>query len=172
MPFCPECRAEYRQGFDTCANCHVELVEEVDLPAVMSDDEIIASMKEEDLTSVARGTLEWCREVQQKLLEQRIPAVIREAEDVVAAAGHMLILQVIIRQQDLERAAAAFDEELVDALERDGLAGDALTLGEQPEDEEAEDEDGPLACPACGSTKPLKKGECRDCGLYLGEDEE
>lgn len=31
--FCPECKAEYRPGFDRCANCNVELVE--DLAAVV-----------------------------------------------------------------------------------------------------------------------------------------
>ena len=159
MPFCPECRAEYRKGFTTCANCDVELVEEMDLPEVMSDAEIIASMTEEELISVARGTLEWCREVQQKLLEQRIPAVIREAEDVVAEAGHMLILQVVIRKQDLESAAASFDDDLVDALERDGLAGDALTLGDEAEDEEpGEEEDVPPACPASPKTLRVSWG--------------
>ncbi len=27
--FCPKCRAEYREGFDTCADCQVALVEEL-----------------------------------------------------------------------------------------------------------------------------------------------
>lgn len=27
--FCPKCRAEYREGFDTCADCQVPLVEEL-----------------------------------------------------------------------------------------------------------------------------------------------
>ena len=27
--FCPKCRAEYREGFDTCADCQVSLVEEL-----------------------------------------------------------------------------------------------------------------------------------------------
>lgn len=31
MPWCPKCKTEYRPGFDTCADCHVPLVDE--LPA-------------------------------------------------------------------------------------------------------------------------------------------
>lgn len=32
--FCPECRAEYRDGFSECADCHVELIPELaPLPA-------------------------------------------------------------------------------------------------------------------------------------------
>jgi hypothetical protein len=27
MTWCPSCRAEYRPGFDTCADCHVPLVD-------------------------------------------------------------------------------------------------------------------------------------------------
>ncbi len=27
--FCPKCRAEYREGFDTCTDCHVPLVQEL-----------------------------------------------------------------------------------------------------------------------------------------------
>lgn len=27
MPYCPSCLTEYREGFDTCADCHVPLVE-------------------------------------------------------------------------------------------------------------------------------------------------
>ena len=28
MPWCPNCRTEYREGFDTCADCQVALVDE------------------------------------------------------------------------------------------------------------------------------------------------
>ncbi|HEU4753511.1 MAG TPA: hypothetical protein VFU47_10430, partial [Armatimonadota bacterium] len=34
MPFCPECRSEYREGFTRCADCDVELV-----PALPGSDE-------------------------------------------------------------------------------------------------------------------------------------
>lgn len=27
MPFCPNCRCEYRSGFIQCSDCHIELVE-------------------------------------------------------------------------------------------------------------------------------------------------
>jgi hypothetical protein len=37
MPYCPECRSEYREGFTVCADCRVELVSEI--PDI-SDDEI------------------------------------------------------------------------------------------------------------------------------------
>jgi len=37
MPWCPECRTEYDEGFDTCADCHVPLVEEPPKAALALD---------------------------------------------------------------------------------------------------------------------------------------
>ena len=34
--FCPKCRAEYREGFSLCSDCHVDLVE--DLPPLDEDE--------------------------------------------------------------------------------------------------------------------------------------
>lgn len=30
MPWCPKCKAEYREGFTKCSDCKVELVSELD----------------------------------------------------------------------------------------------------------------------------------------------
>ena len=30
MPFCPECKSEYRTGFTDCADCQIPLVEKID----------------------------------------------------------------------------------------------------------------------------------------------
>jgi len=35
--FCPLCKAEYREGFSRCANCHSDLVSSLDLPEVRSN---------------------------------------------------------------------------------------------------------------------------------------
>ena len=38
MPWCPECRTEYREGYSICADCHVPLVDELhDLPDMESE---------------------------------------------------------------------------------------------------------------------------------------
>jgi Putative prokaryotic signal transducing protein len=52
--YCPECRSEYREGFDTCADCKVALVAELppepeeecaDLVTVLSaQDEVVVSL--------------------------------------------------------------------------------------------------------------------------------
>ena len=176
MPICPECRSEYRREIMHCPTCDCDLVEAVDLPELLSDDEVLAALSEDELVSVARGPVEWCREVQDKLLAERIPAAIRQVDDEVAAAGHMLILQVIIRSDDGLRATAVFDKELRENLGRDGLEWSGMLndpRGDQEgegADEEASEAEGPMACPACQSTEKLVDGECPDCGLYLGEE--
>jgi len=30
--YCPKCKCEYREGFTECADCHVELVEQLEIP--------------------------------------------------------------------------------------------------------------------------------------------
>lgn len=174
MPFCPECRAEYRKGFHRCARCDVDLVSEDALPEMLTDEEVIASMASEDLLPIIRGSIEGCRETQRKLLEARIPAAINEAQDEVAEAGHFRILQVVVRKEDAERALQVLNFEWVEDAQREGLLGDVeiagpdgLDAGDGAQGEE-EDDDAEPACPACGCTKPLKKGKCRDCGLHLG----
>jgi hypothetical protein len=173
MPFCPECRAEYRTGFDRCARCDVDLVSEDKLPEMLTDEEVIASMAEEDLLPIIRGSIEGCRETQRKLLEARIPAAIHEAQDVVAEAGHFRILQVVVRKEDAEQALQVLNLEWVEDAQREGLLEDLEISGPEGLDAvdgaagEEEDDDEEPACPACGCTKPLKKGKCRDCGLHL-----
>ncbi len=182
MAFCPECRAEYRKGFDHCPSCDVDLVDEVELPELMTDEEVIESMAEEDLVAIVRGSSTGCLETQAQLLAQRIPAAIHESQDVVAEAGHVRILQVVVRKEDAERAQEALNQDWVGDAQREGLIGDVDFIAgddsdsdpdsdsdSDPDSEDGEaDEDEQPSCPACGCDKPLKKGKCRDCGLHLG----
>jgi hypothetical protein len=52
--FCPKCRAEYREGFNTCSDCHVELVEDLppleeDQPEFVNFVEILATYNPADI---------------------------------------------------------------------------------------------------------------------------
>lgn len=51
MPYCPNCRAEFRAGFDTCADCKVPLVRELDLPATSAPPEALAVVVRTDPVS-------------------------------------------------------------------------------------------------------------------------
>jgi hypothetical protein len=188
MSFCPECRAEFRKGFDHCPTCDVDLVAADELPEMLTDEEVIASMAAEDVTPITRGSIEDCRETQRRLLEARVPAAIHEAQDVVGEAGHFRILQVVVRKEDVERSVEVLQLDWVEDAQREGLMeemrrsdddskssgegdgeGDGEGEGEGEGDGDGDGEEEPEpACPACGCTKPLKKGKCRDCGLHLG----
>ncbi|MCE5199311.1 MAG: DUF2007 domain-containing protein [Armatimonadota bacterium] len=39
MPYCPECRYEYRPGFTTCPDCNVELVDELPKEEFLGSEE-------------------------------------------------------------------------------------------------------------------------------------
>jgi hypothetical protein len=46
--FCPQCKAEYRQGFTRCADCDVELVYELPAAAIVSVEPVDPGDPEED----------------------------------------------------------------------------------------------------------------------------
>ena len=43
--YCPKCRAEYREGFDTCFDCETALVQELPTKEKQSKSEVIAEGK-------------------------------------------------------------------------------------------------------------------------------
>jgi hypothetical protein len=50
--FCPKCRAEYREGFHTCSDCNIELVDElppIPEPEFINFDEILATYNPADV---------------------------------------------------------------------------------------------------------------------------
>ncbi len=50
MPYCPECGAEYRKGYEECTDCGVELVEDED--ELFPDDEEAAGDEDEEIPEV------------------------------------------------------------------------------------------------------------------------
>lgn len=43
MGFCPKCKSEYREGFDTCYDCGVDLVDKLELEQVIEEEEKASS---------------------------------------------------------------------------------------------------------------------------------
>lgn len=180
MPVCPKCRAEYRSGITQCAHCEVALVAEGDLPDIMSDEEIIAAMSDEELVTVFEGPLAALRPVHDKLLAAGIPAALREGEELKTEMGLFIKLSLVVRKDDVTRVAELVGEEYRESLAREGLLDDTMDrhlgadragggngAGDQGEGGEEPAETTP-ACPACGCTEPLVDGECPECGLFLG----
>jgi hypothetical protein len=53
--FCPKCRAEYREGFSTCADCNVELVDELlpePEPEFVEYEEVLATYSQTDIALI------------------------------------------------------------------------------------------------------------------------
>ncbi len=169
MPFCPNCRAEYQEGYTTCSTCGVDLVDSLDdVPEPITEDNAVEFLRGKKLAVLVRGDLDSCKEVCAALLNEQVPAIIAPYDEDVPAARLAMLLDVLVAEEDVERAVSLLQLDWHDMLKRDGLQ--LLGFGGQGEDEG--EEDGPLACPACGSTKPLVDGYCPDCGLYLGGEEE
>jgi hypothetical protein len=78
--FCPECRAEYRAGFKTCSDCHVDLVDE--LPAASA---VAVTASDANLQQVWNGaSQEDCVMYCTELREAQIPyQVIQHHQQVV-----------------------------------------------------------------------------------------
>jgi len=160
MPFCPRCRAEYREGIETCSTCNVSLVDSLEgVPLPLSEETVATLLEGKELAMLVRGDMSTCKEIHQALLDEQIPALMLPPDDDVGHAGLSMVLDVIIAEEDQDRAVAVLQRDWADMLKRDGLFWPAT-------------EEGVMACPACGSTAPLVDGCCPDCGLYLGDAEE
>lgn len=163
MPFCPRCRAEYREGFEICGTCNVELVERVeDIPEPLTEERLVELLKDRKLVAVVRGGIEACKEVLGALLQEQIPAVIRTPEDTGSFAAVAMVLEVVVPEEEIPRAAEMLQADWHDMLSKDGL--DFALAGISREVDEEEEP----ACPGCGSTEPLEDGVCPECGLNLG----
>ena len=165
MPFCPRCRAEYREGFEICGTCNVDLVERIeDIPEPLTEERLAELLKDRKFIPVVRGGVEACKEVLEALLQEHIPAVIRTPEDAESFAAVAMVLEVAVPEEEIKNAAELLQADWHDMLSRDGLdfalAGMSQEMGEE--------EEGEPACPGCGSTKPLENGVCPECGLNLG----
>jgi len=58
--FCPQCGAEYREGFDQCSDCQVALVEQAPPEAVVEYGNVVTVLETADraLLMVAKSVLE------------------------------------------------------------------------------------------------------------------
>ncbi|MFH2035482.1 MAG: zinc ribbon domain-containing protein [Candidatus Zixiibacteriota bacterium] len=78
MPFCPKCRAEYREGFTFCSDCDEELIDEL----VPEDNEFLEE-EMKDWVALVRLTSPQYAEMIEEVFEQKdIPIVI------LSGAGH------------------------------------------------------------------------------------
>jgi hypothetical protein len=101
MMYCPECRAEYREGFTKCADCGVRLVDE---PSSVPPSELEFVDLEEVLTTIDYGQIALAKSI-----------LDAEAIHYVAHGEHSHSLQssipvrFLVAKEDVARAREVLD---------------------------------------------------------------
>ena len=87
--FCPDCRGEFREGFERCAMCGTDLVDALPLRDEGRDGDLVAALESNDglLVSATRSALE----------NQGIPVVVQGEE----AQGLPPLNAVVLRRTEL-----------------------------------------------------------------------
>lgn len=170
MPFCPECRSEFREGFETCAPCGVSLVIELapEIAVGGTVEEIEAAVEAGTAVVIAQGNHQAVGQMRILLADRRVPAMVIGDPDSCVDGGVCTVFQVVVAPGGVEPARAALAEHYQDMIVAQGL--DLAAAGAAVELESGED----IRCPACNEEfRPtsVADAECPDCGLFLGVPE-
>lgn len=125
----------------------------------MTEREALEQLEDSEVVPCAQASLDYCKELQRTCLDADIPAMIARPES-CDTGGCSPRVQLLVREQDLERVATMFNQEWLAMAEREGT----VTPSQHVPIAEPE---GELPCPACGTAAPLVSGACSDCGLVL-----
>ncbi len=162
MPYCPECREEFRDGFTHCQRCQAVLVHDRLAEDPFADPRAMAELlRGRDLVPAFKGTPAGIGELRDALAGQRIPSVAASPGECGASCTPELLL--LLDGGDVERAETFFHEH-----HRPSLAAEfvhCIVAAGEEEDDAA----GDGLCPACGAAaRPDGEGCCSECGLFLG----
>lgn len=106
MPYCPECRYEYRDGIARCADCDAPLVET--LPA--RSDRMHRPLR---LIELYSGPSPEVRILEEALRQEGIPSLVRPVEPLVALVGKLvpaMFSQLLISVEDYEEQRRVIDD--------------------------------------------------------------
>lgn len=114
MPFCPSCRAEFRQGFTRCNECDVPLVAELSLPGAGSEE--VAGARRQALqivsTSSDKGEATFIRDL---LDNAGIPSVIEQTPTDQSGLfpgvnSGSVPVRLLVREEDYSAAKEILDQ--------------------------------------------------------------
>src|SRR5713226_9516756 len=106
MPYCPECRYEYRDGVTRCADCDALLVEA--LPS--RSDRMLRPLR---LIELHCGPSPEVRILEEALRQEGIPSLVRPVEPLVALVGKLvpaMFSQLLIAVEDYEEQRRVIDD--------------------------------------------------------------
>jgi len=150
--FCPECRCEYRAGFDTCADCKVALVD--DLSAVPE-----RTAPAPRPTRAIGSLVDYCGFF---TLEEA-----REARDLLR--GHRIVSEIAIREAPESSPDGPIREEFWIRFASSDLRAARTLLGPVEAEEESSGGIATRPCPECGSDVAAGESFCARCGARVGE---
>ncbi|MBN2499096.1 MAG: hypothetical protein JXR96_31195 [Deltaproteobacteria bacterium] len=156
MPFCPECLAEYREGFTHCSSCGVDLVDKLPEPINLSEEAIKEALEGKELVPVSRGWLEAIRETRQVLTDERIMALVVDDPTWDPIPGVPNRVMLVVSKEDQEAAAKLLGKSFKDMIDQEGLDRETAPVDTSQ-------------CPACGASVPDSAEECPECGLFVGK---
>lgn len=156
MSFCPECHAEYREGFTRCASCDVDLVERLPEAFDLSEENIAQALEGQDLVPVARqGDFDVVKEMREYLATKQVASLILDDKEFKPPPGAPARVMLVVGSADVEVAREALGAKFNDMVAEEGLQADSdLTYG---------------TCPACGQAVGEDQEECPECGLFIGK---
>ncbi|MDR7868811.1 MAG: hypothetical protein RIN56_18615 [Sporomusaceae bacterium] len=163
MPWCPSCREEYRQGFETCIDCGAELVDELPPPG-----KTIAAAKTEAVCDTFLTTAADWQEagVLEAFLKAAGIAVMKDGSDFYVPLRRLEDAQAIV---DSIRGGAG------DLIEQEGPAKGAVEYRPQNRKNRRPIPQGDshtLWCPRCGTEYRQGFRLCGDCGAKLVDSPE
>jgi hypothetical protein len=166
MPYCPRCRAEFREGVGECASCGVGLVVEPPDDDPFASPRSMARMLDgQTLRPAFVGGPTGLAELRDLLAANRIPSIVAPPQEGCSTTCKPRLM-LLLRPEDAGPAQEVFQESF-DPDRRSELV-QALDAGEA-EEEEDQEEQALTECPACGTPRPSSETqECPECGLFLG----
>lgn len=161
MPWCPNCREEYRQGFKNCSDCDTELVDELP-PLAENAETVVMNNCSCDTFLTTTADLIEAEVIESYLNEERIP---------VMKAGGGLGVNIYVPAELLEEAMRVVDSarKIIDEDGRQRAA--AEEVGEYNRIYQEKRRSAPsgadLWCPKCRTEYRLGFRLCSECGVEL-----
>lgn len=113
MPFCPNCKSEYRKGFTECYDCQIDLVDE------LVDDKRLAELKKQgyDIFEdwIAIKTFDQNYQAQQlvDLFDYNgiHSQILSQADSMFKLPGELSIVRVMVQLENFDKALEVLKEQ-------------------------------------------------------------